>query len=47
MDSISQDKPNNQPNSEFLYNYLVDRLTRTFPNVNGSITAEKVARWFK
>jgi len=33
-------------NEQFLYNYLVERLTNTFPNVNKAITFEKVRNWF-
>ena len=47
MDSISQEKPPNQSNVEFLFNFLVERLTSLFPNVVKGVTAEKVGNWFK
>lgn len=47
IDSIASDKPPQQSNSEYLYNFLVSRLTQAFPNVNKSLTAEKVSNWFK
>jgi hypothetical protein len=37
----------NQSNSEFLYNFLIERLANAFPNVSRISTSEKVANWFK
>ena len=47
MDSISRDKDPGQSNSQFLFNFLVDRLATAFPNVSSSVTFEKVTNWFK
>jgi exportin-1 len=44
---IAQGQPQNQPNSEYLYTFLVERLSNAFPNVHKSVTSQKVANWFK
>jgi hypothetical protein len=41
------DKPSVQSNSEYLYNFLVEKLSLAFPNVNKGLTFEKVGNWFK
>jgi hypothetical protein len=46
-DPIASDQLQNQSNSEYLYRFLVERLTNAFPNVSKNITSEKVANWFK
>lgn len=47
IDSISNDKPPAMSNAEFLFNFLTDRLSNTFPNVSRNLTCEKVTNWFK
>lgn len=47
VDPIASSKPQNQANSEYLYNFLVDRLCAAFPNVSKHVTVEKVTNWFK
>lgn len=46
-DPIGPGQPPNQSNSEYLYMFLVDRLSNAFPNVHKSVTSQKVANWFK
>lgn len=46
-DQIGTDQLPNQSDSEYLYLFLVDRLSNAFPNVHKSVTAQKVANWFK
>lgn len=34
-------------NSEFLYNFLSEKLIRVFPNTSKALTMEKVGNWFQ
>lgn len=38
-DPITPGQPQNQSNSEYLYMFLVDRLSNAFPNVNKNVTS--------
>ena len=34
-------------NNEYLFNFLAEKLSVSFPNVNKNDTFEKVGNWFK
>ena len=41
---ISSDQ--GQSNQEYLYKYLVEKLTMAFPHTSQNTTVEKVSNWF-